>query len=162
ELVAHLSGDGLEFVPAYGGTVTWNGHTLAMVQAFVPGAEDGWAWAVELAIAGDVGAMAALGEQTAAMPGALAELGGESAGAGERARWVDQADAQFDRALTLLEPRERAEVEPHATQVRDELAHLATAGEATLQRVHGDYHVGQVLMAPAGLRVIDFEGEPTK
>ena len=162
ELVAALSRDGLEFVPAYGGTVSWDGHTVALVQAFVPDATDGWAWTEQAAIAGDIGVMGALGEQTAAMHAALAELGAAAASAGERAVWVDDAEAQFDRALTLLEPGDLALVQPHASQVREELAALATAGEATLQRVHGDYHVGQVLMAPAGLRVIDFEGEPTK
>jgi maltokinase len=75
---------------------------------------------------------------------------------------VIEGDAQFERALTLLDPEDLARVQPHVAQVREELAVLATAGEPMLQRVHGDYHVGQVLMAPAGLRVIDFEGEPTK
>lgn len=162
ELVAHLAGDGLEFVPAYGGTVAWDGHAVALVQAYVPDATDGWAWTEQAAIAGDAGVMPALGEQTAAMHRALAELGVEEASTGQRARWVDAAEAQFDRALGLLEPEDRAQVERHAARVHEELAHLATAGDATLQRVHGDYHIGQVLMAPPGLRVIDFEGEPTK
>ena len=162
ELVAHLSRDGLEFVPAYGGSVSWDGHAVALVQAFVPGATDGWAWAEGAATRGELGAMGALGEQTARMHRALAELGVAPADPGERARWVQEADAQFDRALSLLDADDLAQVRPHIATVREELANLATAGEATLQRVHGDYHVGQVLMAPAGLRVIDFEGEPTK
>jgi maltokinase len=162
ELVAHLSGDGLEFVPAYGGTVAWNGHAVALVQAYVPGAVDGWAWAEGAVVAGDVGQLVGLGGQTAVMHRALAELGVGVADPGRRAQWVDGAEAQLDRALTLLEAGDLARVQPHIAQVRNELAQLATAGEATLQRVHGDYHVGQVLMAPAGLRVIDFEGEPTK
>ena len=29
-----------------------------------------------------------------------------------------------------------------------------------LTRIHADYHLGQVLIAPDGYRVIDFEGEP--
>ena len=57
-----------------------------------------------------------------------------------------------------------AELRTYRARIRAELAALESpAGPVALQRLHGDYHVGQVLRTAAGrLVVVDLEGEPTK
>jgi maltose alpha-D-glucosyltransferase/alpha-amylase len=50
---------------------------------------------------------------------------------------------------------------PELTRVARELARSA-AGQALQTRVHGDFHLGQVLVTPGDATLIDFEGEPAK
>src|SRR5258707_10872073 len=53
------------------------------------------------------------------------------------------------------------ELRPYASRLRGYYADLAEiGGPLPLQRVHGDYHLGQVLRTPTGWGVLDFEGEP--
>ena len=53
------------------------------------------------------------------------------------------------------------ELARYADKIGDAYSHLAKLIEPTpAQRVHGDYHLGQVMRTQTGWVVLDFEGEP--
>ena len=160
ELGAQLTERGFPAVPALFGSVYYGDAAVASVHAYVPGARDGWDWAGEAVIAGQVDELHRLGELTAEMHRVLAGLGGGSAGRAERDRWHAAARAQLDRAVAISGDSARAVLEQHRTGIEAELDGLRGDAPVALSRVHGDYHVGQILSAGRRLWIIDFEGEP--
>ena len=97
----------------------------------------------------------------------------ERVGAVEAKAWATAAGEEVDRALQTLENftawRDEAEHEaakelialrrPLGAKIRE----LAEAGAGTLRtRLHGDFHLGQILVAGDDAILIDFEGEPSK
>jgi trehalose synthase-fused probable maltokinase len=88
--------------------------------------------------------------------------------------WQDAMQTQRERVLTALAgmlDRLPADLRELARPVLDggaRLAERAAALEALCAepvlkiRVHGDYHLGQVLRTDGGFVVVDFEGEPTR
>ena len=90
-------------------------------------------------------------------------------------RWSDGAVAQLDGAVMALRrvletaelvdtTREMAErTIERAEPLRARIRKLAADGEGALAtRVHGDFHLGQVLVSGNDAYLIDFEGEPAK
>ena len=135
---------------------------VALVQEYVPEAEDGWGWcralvedvrqgaAVDPSWAGSVGVL------TAELHGALAELGTRTACAEELGVRRRAAEREVDRVAGLTGGAT-------ADGLREQLACFERPHWMPhLSRVHGDYHVGQILLSQVGYRVIDFEGEPTR
>lgn len=150
------------FVPAYAGAVRWRGHAVAMLQAYVSNAEDGWEWGAAAVQAGEVGDIARLGANSRTLHGALAQLESRPATAAEQRDWRRSADAQLRRVLELVDADTRSELQGYAPRLREEFAVVEQGPPPLLTRVHGDYHIGQILRSRDGLRVVDFEGEPTK
>ncbi len=118
-----------------------------------------------------------LGKRTAELHGAFATptddpaFAAEPAGADDISRWVDAAVAQAERALIALD---RASL-TLPDEAREDVRILGESRPALLDRLqamrgrdvtglktrtHGDYHLGQVLIAQNDVMIVDFEGEP--
>jgi maltose alpha-D-glucosyltransferase/alpha-amylase len=122
---------------------------------------------------------ATLGRRTAEMHLALASDSSDAAFApepftrGDFDLVIADAIAQAERALKTLRALGRelpADVTAGAARLlrsRDALIALIRSGQ-TLQfvasklRIHGDYHLGQVLWSEADFYILDFEGEPAR
>lgn len=147
---------------------TWRGSSgdverghLAVVQEFLAGTEDAWRVALQAArSARDFTHEArALGAATAEVHGVLARvLPTRDADDGARTALARSMAARAEAAETLV-----PQIGERAAQVDAALAAAAGGPLPVLQRVHGDLHLGQVLLAPErGWILLDFEGEPLR
>ncbi len=180
EVTEALAAQGFTCVAAPLATQRSGHFDLAVLQPFLAGATEGWALAltslrdlfgmhdtasVPIITAdtpppafdpsqagGDFsGEAARLGAMTGGMHVALADAFGRHPADG--GAWAASIAAQVD----ALEP---GDVDPAGVgAILDRLDGI-DAGAAV--RVHGDYHLGQVLRTDAGWYVLDFEGEPAR
>ncbi|WP_120337232.1 maltokinase N-terminal cap-like domain-containing protein [Cryobacterium soli] len=162
---------GSRFVPEPIGTVwaEWTGPLaatrssghLAFVQEFLPGVEDAWRVALGAAAVGEdfSGPARALGAATAAVHRDLARVFPTVESTPDV---VDQLCSSM-RERYRLAAREVPELARHGDAVAGVFARAQAVSWPRLQRIHGDYHLGQVLDAPGrGWVLIDFEGEPLR
>jgi maltokinase len=144
---------------------------LAILSRFLRAASDGWSlaatsvrdlYATEGADAGEVGGDFAgeaerLGAATAQVHRDLAAAFGRSEFAPEAIR--EQAEQMFRRLDIAIAAV--PELAAYADKIGDAFAGLAKLVDPVpAQRVHGDYHLGQVMRTQTGWVVLDFEGEP--
>ena len=144
---------------------------LAILSAYLRSATDGWllaATSVRDLYASDVtsaaeagGDFAAeaerLGEATAEVHRALAEaFGTKELPPGACRDLALQMQGRLDGAVAAV-----PELARHAGAVSAAFTELGSLDEPlTVQRIHGDYHLGQVIRTQAGWVLLDFEGEP--
>jgi maltokinase len=165
EVTEALAGVGFTHVAQLEGVWRRDGDDLAVVQQFLSGGVEGFVLALTsirdlydsktdpAECGGDFASEAErLGTMTAGLHLALAEGFGVEPGRGEE--WADAIDAQLDAIDTQGLPV--AQLRHIVQRLRD----LDDAGPAV--RVHGDYHLGQVMRTEAGWHVLDFEGEPLR
>ena len=167
---AALAAAGSTAVPATTGWIegSWptsrgiaHGH-LAFVQEFLPGTRDAWRVATAAVAAGEDFAdrAFALGEQTARVHQVLAGSLGQRPIAADGVRSLsDSLLARLDWALESAPA-----LAAYEAAARTALAAVAQVRvRPRLQRIHGDYHLGQVLDVPdRGWVLLDFEGEPLR
>ena len=135
--------------------------------------------AEDIADAANLALVERLAHRTAEMHRAFARASEDPAFAPEPAlaadleRWKEGAAAALDRAMAALaRVRERLDTDAKETagrilEGRDALRRHVEAiavdpGGMAKTRLHGDYHLGQVLVAERDFYIIDFEGEPSK
>lgn len=135
------------------------GH-LAFAQQFLAGAEDAWRFALRASEAGiDFTADAhSLGVVTAEVHRTLASaFGTNPPSPADIAETLDSWRARLELAIDEV---------PAIAELRDVIENLYAAVGAldwpALQRIHGDYHLGQVLLADGHWILLDFEGEPLR
>ena len=153
-----------------GGERTW--VSLAMLQAFLTTASDGWELAKisvrDLMAEADLHASEAggdfaaeafrIGVATAEVHSAMARALGEQAlDRPQMQARAAQMSARLDEALEVV-----PELAENAEALRACYQAFARAEPMIVQRVHGDLHLGQMLRTVQRWVVLDFEGEPVK
>ncbi|MDQ1614292.1 MAG: maltokinase [Actinomycetota bacterium] len=147
--------------------------SLAMAQTFLHNATEGWELAKTSVrdlyaeadlhadeVGGDFASEAErLGSATAEVHAALAQT--LPTGEFDRKELVALAEAmagRLERALVDV-----PDLAPYAESLRTAFDELATIAEPVpVQRIHGDYHLGQVMRTLDGWKLLDFEGEPAR
>jgi maltokinase len=147
--------------------------TLAMLQVFERWATEGWAMATASVrdlfaeadlhadeVGGDFAAESErLGTATAEVHALLARvLPARTAGPEESEQTAHQLIERFESAAEVV-----PELAAYADGVRalyEQVGHRTDP--VPVQRIHGDYHLGQVLRTQAGWVLLDFEGEPAR
>jgi trehalose synthase-fused probable maltokinase len=178
EVNAFLTGIGFREAPALLGSASYlvdgEPHSAAMLQELIASTGDAWTWVLgRLAAAPDGPAeamrgMAQVGRLTAAMHAALASRPDEPgfpsrrATGEELAGWGAAADRQLSAALRVLSVDARPRLEAIVPVIAARFGAIPAAAEVRVSRIHGDYHLGQLLRTARGFTVIDFEGEPAR
>ncbi|MVW79881.1 maltose alpha-D-glucosyltransferase [Bordetella sp. 02P26C-1] len=164
--------------------------TLALFHQFVANEGDAWGWtldylrrvldpalvageeaeAFEERLAGYMAFVRIVGQRLAQMHAALFDVDAEP---GDPEETVNRINGQLRDALAALK-KHRADLPPalqasaqwleeHAPRLETRIRDIAALEQnVPRQPVHGDFHLGQVLVVQTDAYLIDFEGEPLR
>ena len=186
EMNRFLNGPGkFEAVPALLGWAEFAGMTISVLQGFVANQGDGWSWLLaafrnhrqdDEAVRRWI---ARLGQRTAQMHNALdietsdPDFQPRLATREDTDRWSGDLDRRLRQVAGMISPA-GSSLDDNARRLADALlerqaeimatanAWLAHAMPVRLTRHHGDFHLGQVLVAGDDAVIVDFEGEPLR
>jgi len=189
EMVRYLTERGYANTPPLLGEISrlTNGGTLQsmiVVQTFVANEGDAWEYTLNYlktspdalddyaVFARAIGARLAQLHEVLAKPSEDKDFNPLPAGEPDTQIWAEGAARQLSAAFETLRnlknsseivTRDAVFVLKHADAISNVATKLAQSGIGTLQtRIHGDFHLGQVLVADHDAYIIDFEGEPAK
>jgi trehalose synthase-fused probable maltokinase len=179
EMLRFLSARDFGNIAALEGWYEYSGElmdaTLGVAQEFVPGARDGWDMVLDVLGEGGgehlMGRLSELGRVTGRMHTVLGsdasdpDFAPEEPGMESLSLLAATIDEDIERVFVDL-PHDLEDLEPimgRAEDVRDRLqlmSHVGVGGR--LIRHHGDFHLGQTLLAGDRWIILDFEGEPAR
>ncbi len=163
-------------------------YALVVVQGFVANQGDGWGWSLStlknadgknVAATAYVDFASAIGRRLAELHAVLGrrtdnpDFAPAPANVQDAAEWAGDIVQQFDRAIDALEKigdwREPTAAADAAVLIGSRGAlhqviyRLSEQAVGTLKtRIHGDFHLGQILVSDGDVYLIDFEGEPAR
>jgi maltokinase len=177
ELLGFLSERGFPNIAPLAGWYEYEGRfidaTLGILQEYLAGARDGWELALEQIGAdpeGFLGRLRALGQVTGEMHTVLGsdntspDFAPDQPSQEALSLLTADVDEQIERIfIDLPETEAVAPIAGRGQDVRERLqalSHIGAGGRVI--RTHGDYHLGQTMLADRGWVILDFEGEPAR
>ncbi len=170
--IAVLRARGFAGMPQPWGQLTWRApdgcETLvASVDEYLPGAADGWTWAVDAFTAAArargrepaVSAATDVGHLVAELHAALADTA-STASAADARRWRADARAAVEAACAVGDSAGAALLRDRRHDVETAVDGLGELAGTPVIEGHGDLHVGQILRSAGGFHVTDFDGNP--
>ena len=155
-------------------------ETVAVAQAFIHDGADAYesiaeglaAWILapgEVSVEFATEVAADLGTLTAGLHAALASARGvpdlepRDASRAELRAWSRAARRGLAGAMDVVSGEAASVLRDRSPQIAEAFeAFEASATLPLLTRIQADYHLGQVLIAPDGYRIVDFEGDPLR
>jgi maltokinase len=144
--------------------------TLGTLQEYLTGARDGWALCLEnpegfIPHARDLGAVTGELHTCLASDASDPDFAPEEPSTESLSLLTATVDEEIERMFVDLDPDDPAlgPLTGRGLDVRERLqalSHIGTAGRVI--RTHGDYHLGQTMLADRGWVILDFEGEPAR